>query len=177
MPEPVIVSNQNTATLLLRLQQNKILRVGLIAVAAILLILASIYLINLRKSSAKPGLDQNGNLADTPPAEIVEMLPQSKRNSVDQDEAVWFARDPFALPLKLTGIITGGWGESMAIVESGSSADIVKVGDVISEVWTVIQITTESVILQAADREVKLQLNHRSIEEVTTEENSEGGDF
>ncbi len=158
MSEPVIGSNQNTAFSLSRLQQNKFFRLGLIALVAVLLVVTSIYLINLRRSAAQRGLAENGNLADTPPADIAQMLPQNRRDTVSESEAIWFARDPFASPLKLTGIVTGGWGELMAIVESGSTATIVTAGDMVGEVWTVIEIKNDSVILQAADREVILQL-------------------
>ena len=85
-------------------------------------------------------------------------------------------RDPFATPLKLTGIVTGGFGDAMAIIESGSAAYIVTVGDVVEEIWTVTQISRDAVDLITADREIKLQLTNRAIPEVVTKDDAADDD-
>jgi hypothetical protein len=64
--------------------------------------------------------------------------------------------DPFAAPIKLTGVVIGGFGGPMAIIESGGSSFIVKVGDYVDDLWAVLEIKREMVVLQAYNQEISL---------------------
>ena len=72
--------------------------------------------------------------------------------------------------------MTGGFGDDLAIIESGSAAYIVKVGDVVDEIWTVTKISKDAVELKTADREIKLQLAARAIPEVVTKKDNSADD-
>ncbi|MEW5785521.1 MAG: hypothetical protein AB1767_10690 [Bacillota bacterium] len=160
-----------------RLQQKKFNRIIALILAFVIVMGATALLISLLKQRSGLGPPQNGGTGNNNDAETGEVLPQNIRDSANADEAIWFARDPFAAPLKLTGVISGGWGDPIAIIESGSAAYIVSVGDIINEVWTVAQIVKDTVVLKAADREVKLQLKHRPIEEMGVDSSeSDGGE-
>jgi hypothetical protein len=94
----------------------------------------------------------------------VEVLPQQKRNlENDAESSSWNAfepvTDPFAGPMKLTGILLGGFNDSMAIIESSGMAYVVSVGDYVDDVWAVREIGREMVILRAHNLEVSLFLD------------------
>lgn len=144
-----------------KLLRNK--RVLLIGLAVLVVAGIGIVLI-LNRAATKPSTPGSGNPTDISGDEA-EMLPQSKRDNGQTQNFEVFSRDPFASPLKLTGIVTGGTGGSMAIVESSGTTYVVSVGDVIDDFWTVLKITHEMVLLTAGDRDVSLRLHHRVVEE------------
>ncbi len=92
--------------------------------------------------------------------ELVEVLPQQTRSDEDLDEEGWASfspfSDPFSDPIKLTGVIFGGRGGSMAIVRSSGRSYIVAEGDYIDDYWAVRRIEQDVVILRAHDQEVSL---------------------
>lgn len=96
--------------------------------------------------------------------EVVEVLPQQKRNLSDELESSQLnifepVIDPFAGPMKLTGILHAGFNDSMAIIESSGMSYICTVGDYIDDVWAVREIGQETVILRAHNLEVSLFLD------------------
>ncbi len=98
---------------------------------------------------------------DSTVADTAEVLPQQIRiNITEEDENNWSGFepfvDPFADPMKLTGVVIGGRGGAMAIVESGGTSYIVAVGDYVDDIWAVLQITRDMVILRAHNQEVSL---------------------
>ena len=123
---------------------------------------------------------RSGKAADT--IEIAEVLPQQRRNDGSMQEGTWIPVspyiDPFADPIKLTGIATGGAGWSMAIIESGGSSYIVSVGDYVDDLWAVLDIKSEQVILRAYNQEITLFLDQppltRTLNEDVGEEGQEG---
>ncbi len=143
----------------------------ILAIAVLVVALAggvySIYL--LRDQTAEENLSSaDGFLIGTEETdnivEVVEVLPQQKRNlENDSESSSWNAFepviDPFAGPMKLTGILLGGFNDSMAIIESSGMAYIVSVGDYIDDVWAVREIGREMVILRAHNLEVSLFLD------------------
>ena len=88
-----------------------------------------------------------------------EVLPQQIRQD-DSEERSWSpfssTSDPFGGPMKLTGIVTGGRGGGMAIVESSGTSYIVAEGDYVDDLWSVHRISLEQVVLRAHDQEVTL---------------------
>lgn len=95
-----------------------------------------------------------------------EVLPQLRRDN-NQDETATSVEgpftDPFAAPMLLTGIVIGGRGGAMAIIESGDASYIVAVGDYVDDLWAVLQIAGEMVVLRAGDQEVRLFLNQPQV--------------
>ncbi|MCJ7806511.1 MAG: hypothetical protein MUP57_03050, partial [Clostridia bacterium] len=100
---------------------------------------------------------------DSDAADLVEVLPQQRRDNEDSEEQSWTTfdpmMDPFAEPMKLTGVVIGGRGGTMAIVESSGSSYIVAVGDYVDDLWAVYQITRGMVVLRAHNQEVSLYLD------------------
>lgn len=169
-------------------------RIYLVVTVAILVvaIAGGIYAILALRSDVA-GQDagaQNTEFAPANPeiSEVAEVLPQQRREVNDtSDSASWNAfepaLDPFADPMRLTGIVTGGRGGSMAIIESSGTSYIVSVGDYVDDLWAVRDITGSMVIMRAYNQEVYLYLDQppetRSLtggfeEEETEDEQEEG---
>jgi len=108
--------------------------------------------------------DQVGSVpVDLAAAEIVEVLPQQKRNIENNYEQnrnnINPLMDPFAEPMRLTGVVIGGRGGAMAIIESNGISNIVSAGDYVDDLWAVYKIARGNVILRAYDLEVTLYLD------------------
>jgi hypothetical protein len=71
--------------------------------------------------------------------------------------------DPFTDPMKLTGVVVGGRGGAMAIIESSGTAYIVAVGDYVDDLWAVREITSDMVVMRAYNQEVSLFLDQPPI--------------
>ena len=177
MPDPKAGSEVKSSETAPRPQQKRIFLYAALAVAVVLLVVAAIYLLNLNKAPGQSPTPAASRDAESG-GESGKVLPQSRRDlSLDgAGEEIWFGRDPFATPLKLTGIVTGGFGEDLAIIESGSAAYIVKVGDVVDEIWTVTKISKDAVEVKTADRESKLQIDARASQEVRTKKDNSADD-
>ncbi len=115
--------------------------------------------------------------------ETAEVLPQPEREHVEEDdESLWHSvtsfADPFEKPMKLTGIVSGGRGGGMAIIEAGSTSYIVNEGDYVSGIWSVYEIRSEEVVLRARDQEISLYLDQlpvtRELNGDMDDENREG---
>ena len=105
--------------------------------------------------------DQAGSFpADLAQADVVEVLPQQKRFTDPDRDNTWPTYnqfiDPFAEPMKLTGVVVGGRGGTMAIIEAGGASYIVSVGDYVDDLWAVYRITRTMVVLRAQNQEVSL---------------------
>ncbi len=94
---------------------------------------------------------------------VAEVLPQQRRSDGTMEDGTWIPInqyfDPFAEPIKLTGVAIGGTGGPMAIIESGGNSFIVKVGDYIDDLWAVIEIKRETAVLRAYNQEIRLFLD------------------
>ncbi len=71
------------------------------------------------------------------------------------------ARDPFAGPMALKGIIRGGTNDT-AIIEVGGATFVAGKGSLIADTWTVAEISSTCVTLKAGDQKVKLEFGGRS---------------
>ena len=133
------------------------------AAAAVLLVagIATVWILN--RPAALPETPAGGSPVAA--GDEASVLPQTRRDNGQIQGLGELTRDPFATPLKLTGIATGGAGGSMAIVESGGTTYIVSTGDMIDGFWSVIGITDDTVSLSSEQGGVTLRMQHRVLEE------------
>jgi hypothetical protein len=96
------------------------------------------------------------NVSDPEDQDTAVVLPQQVRSDENGSATGSTMMDPFAGPMKLTGIATGGYGGAMAIIESSGTSYIVTVGDYVDDLWAVYEITHERVVLRVHDQEVSL---------------------
>jgi hypothetical protein len=102
--------------------------------------------------------------ADGAVSDYAEVLPQQRRTIDDASGSDLWASfeaniDPFSDPMRLTGVVIGGRGGAMAIIESSGMAYIVAVGDYVDDLWAVRQITRDMVVMRAYNQEVSLFLD------------------
>ncbi len=98
--------------------------------------------------------------------EEMSMLPQMTRFISEED--TYAARDPFAEPGQLVGIIKCSDGVDLAIIETSRANYVAAVGDIIDDHWVVAEIRRDSVILEAQGEVLTLSLRGRGeLEEVT----------
>ncbi|MDW7728811.1 MAG: hypothetical protein SCJ94_02220 [Bacillota bacterium] len=127
----------------------------------------SIYL--LRDNDTANGSPETNEIAEFTAenpeiSEIAEVLPQQKRDTEGVlSGAQWSAFepsiDPFSDPMRLTGVVIGGRGGNMAIIESSGTSYIVSVGDYVDDLWAVLKISAEMVVMRAYNQEVSLFLD------------------
>jgi len=125
--------------------------------------------------------DLNPSEADA--SDLVEVLPQMQRSNEESNVGAQPAfgpiMDPFAEPIRLTGVVLGGRGGAMAIIESSGTSYIVAVGDYVDDLWAVHQITRGMAVLRAQNQEVSLYLDRppvtRSLDRTPTVEDPEEG--
>lgn len=116
-------------------------------------------------SAAAPPAENNREGVETgeQAVESAEVLPQQRREDEASDSAgrSFFepVQDPFADPMRLSGIVHGGRGGSMAIIESGGTSYIVSEGDYVDDIWAVREIGGGRVVLRAYTQEVSLFLD------------------
>ncbi len=135
-----------------------------ILLLAVLLGVYSIFILRDHAASdAAVGDRESENLAtgdETEVAGSVEVLPQQKRTDDDEQEVGWTGFeanvDPFADPMKLTGVVTGGRSGAMAIIESSGTSYIVAEGDYVDDLWAVRIVTLDYAVLRAHNQEVTL---------------------
>lgn len=117
--------------------------------------------------------------SDSDNANLVEVLPQLQRSSEEVADGALTSlnpiMDPFAEPIKLTGVVIGGRGGTMAIIESSGTSFIVAVGDYVDDLWAVYQITRGSAVLRARNQEVVLYLDQPPVTRSLDPRPDEGG--
>lgn len=95
-------------------------------------------------------------------------LPELKRKTETGQEV----RDPFNVALKLKGIINGGNGSDLAIINGGSTSYIVKVGEEIQGGWKVKEIKEDAVILTSGNQSLELKFNGRVSQKINNSQNT-----
>ncbi|WP_027365568.1 type II secretion system protein N [Desulfotruncus alcoholivorax] len=138
-----------------------------IVVVCVFIILAGlIYIIKLnynfiKESQNKQEGQQSTVTDDTGQPDAAKtsstFLPELKRKMETGQEV----RDPFNVALKLKGIINGGYGGDLAIIEAGNTAYVVKVGEELQGGWKVKEIKKNAVILTAGNQSLELKFNGR----------------
>jgi hypothetical protein len=96
--------------------------------------------------------------------EIAQLLPQLARQ---EDEVLeekntfnWEEVDPFALPMELVGIVTGG-NRDLAIIKARHTTYIASQGEKIADTWEVVEINRDSVRLKGDTEEIVVELRSR----------------
>lgn len=123
----------------------------------LLIILAIIIVLVTIPGSSKP--DKKGDQEGT-----ITFLPTTTR-TVDEPETPLTplqVRDPFSGGIVLRGVITGGEGGDLAVIEAGSTAYVASKGATIAGDWTVVEIRRNSVLLASANRELLLELGGKA---------------
>jgi hypothetical protein len=138
----------------------------LLAVLGIVSVIAVIVNFSLFKArQADSPVAQTGEIPPGVTDELAEVLPQLERiESVlgsPEKETPPVGIDPFALPIELQGIVTGGPGEDLAIIKARQTTYIVGPGDKIAGDWEVAAINRNSVQLNREEKEIVLELAPR----------------
>lgn len=128
-------------------------------------------------NSVKP--DATGQLGELQGSQgpSITYLPTTTR-TVDQPSdstglTVSQLRDPFSGGIVLRGVITGGTGNDLAVIEAGSTAYVVSQGAVVAGDWTLAEINRDSVVLTSGSSELILELGGRSAHGSTRVEGGE----
>ncbi len=140
---------------------------GSILLIAVLLSIYSVVVLRNQTASDEPAVPETGTVdTDEVNGEVAgtaEVLPQQVRsnNSDNTDDSRgWSAFDanvdPFSDPMRLTGVLYGGRGGALAIIESSGTSYIVSEGDYVDDLWAVRSIVRDSVVLRAHNQEVRL---------------------
>jgi hypothetical protein len=147
--------------------------------------IVSLFLAGRQGASDQAGSSPDGSGLDSEQESADEaiVLPQQVRNEDFDGETSWQLfrsnNDPFAQPMKLTGIVTGGRGGSTAIIEAGGSSYIVFEGDYVYDYWAVRLIAGDMVVLRAGDQEIFLYFDQppvtRTLDLIPDEEDPEEG--
>ncbi len=128
----------------------------------VLLLSSGIIFIALRGAARTPSapdpipvqtIDINGKLDEADSQ--VEVLPQTERL---EREGTLQPLDPFASPPMLVGVLLGGGGEDMAIIEAGGNTYITRVGDVVAGLWQVSEIHRDKTIIYMGENKTVLYL-------------------
>ncbi len=144
--------------------KNKVFLIaaGSILVLAVALGVYGLFILNDTSADGPvtSGMEEEEGLDDD--VEVVDVLPQQRRDNEETsggrtsfDPLV----DPFADPMRLTAIATGGRGGSMAVIESGNTSYMVGIGDYVEDLWAVRDITSDKAVLRAHNQEMKLYLD------------------
>ncbi len=140
---------------------------GSILLIAVLLSIYSVVVLRNQTASDEPAVPEagtvdtdevNGEVAGT--AEVLPQQVRSNNSDNTDDSRGWSAFDanvdPFSDPMRLTGVLYGGRGSALAIIESSGTSYIVSEGDYVDDLWAVRSIVRDSVVLRAHNQEVRL---------------------
>ncbi len=140
---------------------------GLILLVAVTLSIYSVVVLRDRTASEEPVGDDMAAVESADNIDevdgVAEVLPQQIRSNDNnnysnvQEWSTFDANiDPFSDPMRLTGVLYGGRGGPLAIIESSGTSYIVSEGDYVDDLWAVRSIVRDSVVLRAHNQEVRL---------------------
>ncbi|MCW2277273.1 hypothetical protein [Heliophilum fasciatum] len=154
--------NEQFSALMDRLNTDKELQKKVFIGGGLLLvvILAAVLLVN-KPWAAAP---EEAVPVDKQAARSLTYLPETQR-SVDDTSLL---RDPFSGAITLKGIIKGGDGNDVAIIENGKTSYVAALGAQVGNGWSVAEITANSVTLASDSQKIKLELNGRNKSEKIT---------
>ncbi|GAB6182076.1 hypothetical protein JCM14036_33950 [Desulfotomaculum defluvii] len=143
------------------LRKNKGVALGL--VLFVIILVGGIYLVKFNMDVLQSG--NGGKTAEVSPPEGVDpklpvstFLPQEKRTL----DAAATVKDPFAGRMKLKGIMTGGGGSNLAIIELNNTSYIAKPGTELSKGLFVELIKPDEVVLKTKDERMYLKFDGRA---------------
>lgn len=121
-----------------------------------------------RESAGVPG--ESGGAG----AQTLTYLPETYRTVEENQPRAGLSpeqlRDPFAGAMALRGVILGGDGGDLAVIETGSTAYIVGKGEKIAGDWTVADIKSGTVLLKSDNRELQLEFSGRATDPTPRQE-------
>lgn len=142
-------------------KKNKGVALG--GILLIVFLVGGVYLVKYNQDILKSG--KTGQTAAVSPPAAVDpklpvstFLPQEKR-TLDQTTTI---KDPFASKMKLKGIMTGGGGTNLAIIELGNTSYIAKPGTEISQGLFVEEIRPDLVLLKSKEERMYLEFGGRT---------------
>ncbi len=161
MPMPEIKVNREQITQFVVSNKKKVIIGGVLLVLG-LIILVVLFRLNynfINKNRDEQVQQQTGSeIANSPDSGALSTyLPDTSRKLEDSNDI----RDPFSRGMVLKGIITGGSGGNLAIIESGSTAFVVGPGEEIAGGWTVAEIKRSAVIIKMGIHKLQLEFNGR----------------
>ncbi|KAF1086576.1 hypothetical protein SPSYN_00295 [Sporotomaculum syntrophicum] len=141
---------------------KKNLITGGVILLACFIFLAMLFKLNdsyINKNQDEQTQQQNGSkTAKSPePGALSTYLPDTGRK-LDESRDI---RDPFSSGMVLKGIITGGNGGNLAIIETGNTAFVTGPGEEIAGGWTVEEIKRGAVIIKMGTNKLQLEFNGR----------------
>lgn len=150
-------------------KRNKFLVVSgcilVVLVAVLIFVYSNLYGSNASKKEAFAEAKKPATPEGTKKPEQAVVLPQTEREMEDGTEAEGVMKqsgNPFAAPMKLSGILVSDNAKNRAIIEFNKTSFIVSQGDKVGEEWTVEKIDRGQVILKAEDRETVLEMSDKS---------------
>lgn len=166
-----------------RLLKEKKYLAGIGGVILLVIVLLLVWSFGLSKT---PGENQSAGKGPAGPGagaaagQTYSVLPETRRAPAEQPESASPSDaggtvDPFAGPAVLRGVITGGGGNDLAIIEIGGATYVAAPGDKIAGDWTVTEIKNGLVILTAQDQEMRLEFNKVKVEKRNPEGKSKEG--
>ncbi|GAB6156869.1 hypothetical protein JCM39194_00690 [Desulfotomaculum varum] len=129
----------------------------LVLIGLVLLVKWNVAFFNSQADRPAPAgvwLNQAAPAASQP---TTTLLPETKRTMEERPQP----RDPFSGSLQLKGVITGGGGDNLAIIEAGNVSYIVGPGKELAGGLVVKEVNNNSVVLQAASGKIYLEFNGR----------------
>ncbi|RYD04352.1 hypothetical protein N752_13340 [Desulforamulus aquiferis] len=93
-------------------------------------------------------------------------LPDTKRQIENRDDI----RDPFAGTMLLKGVITGGGGKDMAIIQMGNISHIAEVGTELSPGLFLEEVKKDTVVLKSEIEIIQLDINGKTKTEIIQQE-------
>jgi len=156
-----------------RLLKEKKYLAGIGGVILLVIVLLLVWSFGLGKT---PGENQSAGKGPAGPGagaaagqKSISVLPETRRAPAGQPESASPSDaggtvDPFAGPAVLRGVITGGGGNDLAIIEIGGATYVAAPGDKIAGDWTVTEIKNGLVILTTQDQEMRLEFNKVKVE-------------
>ena len=151
-----------------RLLKEKKYLAGIGGVVLLVIVVLLIWSFGLGKT---PGENQGADKGPGGPGagaaagqKSISVLPETRRAPAEQAEPFPPSNsketvDPFAGPAVLRGVLTGGGGNNLAIIEIGGATYVVAPGDKITGDWAVAEVKNGLVILTAREQEMRLEFN------------------
>lgn len=133
---------------------------GVLAVVSVVAVIVNLGLGPPGETESPPGFSGDLNPEDLE-REIANLLPQVTRQEDETLEEPGLVNgeemDPFALPMELQGIITGG-KKDLAIIKARQTTYIVSTGEQIAGSWELMEINRDSVRLKNGTEEIVIAL-------------------
>ncbi|HHY60739.1 MAG TPA: hypothetical protein GX504_08980 [Clostridia bacterium] len=134
---------------------------GILAVLSVVAVVVNLSLFRTSGELATPAALPGEQAVEDLPEETASLLPQLTRQEEESVAGLGSAYvegiDPFALPMELHGVVTGG-KKDVAIVKARHTTYIVSTGEQVAGGWELVEIKRDSVRLSNGAEEIVLGL-------------------